>query len=203
MAPIIVDTGVANLASVRFAFERLGFDIAITDNVENIVKASHVIIPGVGAAPRAMDIIAAKGLIPVLQSLTQPVMGICLGMQLIFETLHEGKLKGSENIKGLGLVPGEVTLLDTKGAPSPHMGWNRLKIERNDPLLAGISTGDYAYFVHSYAAPRADYTLASANYGHRFSAVIKHKNIYGCQFHPERSSQIGAKILANFLGVDA
>jgi len=136
----------------------------ITDDAQSIARAKRVIIPGVGAAPFAMKKINSKGLTPVLQSLTQPVMGICLGMQLIFETLEEGGV----TTKGLGLVPGRV--------------------ER-----------EYAYFVHSFAAPVSDATLAKSTYGTSFSAIVRHKNVYGCQFHPERSSHMGAQIFRNFL----
>jgi len=199
MALVIVDTGVANLSSVKFAFDRLGVSTVISDEAEVISGAKRVIIPGVGAAPYAMKTINAKGLTPVLQSLTQPVMGICLGMQLIFETLEEG---GSPT-SGLGLVPGTVKALDTKGQPSPHMGWNTLTKQSDDPLLEGINDNDYAYFVHSFAAPVSDITVASSEYGTPFSAIVRHKNVYGCQFHPERSSRVGAKILENFLKVPA
>lgn len=199
MSLVIVDTGVANLSSVKFAFDRLGVSALISDEPETINAAERVILPGVGAAPYAMKTINAKGLAPVLQSLSQPVMGICLGMQLIFETLEEG----GTPTQGLGLVPGKVTALDTKGQPSPHMGWNTLTKKSNDPLLEGVRDNDYAYFVHSFAAPISDITLASSEYGTPFSAIVRHKNVYGCQFHPERSSRVGAKILENFLKVPA
>lgn len=197
MSLVIVDTGCANLASVGFAFDRLGVSSVVTDDAETITSAERVIIPGVGSAPYAMEKINAKGLTPVLQSLTQPVMGICLGMQLIFETLEEG----GKPIKGLGLMPGTVTALDTKDSPSPHMGWNTLTRMSTHPLLDDIYDDDYAYFVHSYAAPVTDNTLAYTEYGTSFSAIVNYKNIYGCQFHPERSAKVGAKILKNFLKV--
>ena len=197
MSLVIVDTGVANLSSVKFAFDRLGVSALISDKADIISSAERIILPGVGAAPYAMKAINAKGLTSVLQSLTQPVLGICLGMQLIFETLEEG---GTET-QGLALVPGSVKALDTKGHPSPHMGWNTLTIKSDDPLLEGINDNDYAYFVHSFAAPVSDITLASSEYGEAFSSIVRHKNVYGCQFHPERSSHVGAKILENFLKV--
>ena len=199
MSLVIVDTGVANLASVKFAFDRLGVSAVISDDPEIITSAARIILPGVGAAPYAMKTINAKGLTPVLQSLKQPILGICLGMQLIFETLEEGGVA----TQGLGLVPGKVTALDTKSQPTPHMGWNTLTKRSDDPLLEGLNDNDYAYFVHSYAAPVSDITLASCEYGSPFSAIVKHKNVYGCQFHPERSSRVGAKILENFLKVSA
>lgn len=199
MSLIIVDTGVANLASVRFAFERLGAPAIISDDADIISRAERVLIPGVGAAPFAMRQINEKGLTPVLRNLSQPVMGICLGMQLIFETLEEGGTK----IEGLGLVPGIVSALDTKGQPAPHMGWNMLKSLKDDPLLKGINNNNYAYFVHGFAAEVSEITLASCEYGSEFSAIVRYKNVYGCQFHPERSSAVGAKILENFLKVPA
>ena len=199
MSLVIVDTGVANLSSVKFAFDRLGVSALISDKPEIINTAERVILPGVGAAPYAMKTINAKGLVPILQSLSQPVMGICLGMQLIFETLEEG----GKPTQGLGLVPGKIKALDTKGQPSPHMGWNTLTKKNDDPLLEGINDNDYAYFVHSYAAPISDITLVSSEYGSPFSAIVRHNNVYGCQFHPERSSRVGSKILENFLKVPA
>ncbi len=199
MSLVIVDTGCANLSSVAFAFDRLGAKARISDIPEVITSASHVVLPGVGAAPYAMARINDKNLVPTLQSLTQPVLGICLGMQLLYERLYEGQTV----TQGLGLVPGEVTRLDTKGAPAPHMGWNQLEVQSESALLSGITDADYAYFVHSYAAPMSVHTLASCTYGQSFSAIIQNKNVYGCQFHPERSSQTGARILQNFLDINA
>ncbi len=192
-----MDTGVANLASVKFAFERLEATPTISADPSVISAADRVIIPGVGAAPAAMENITRRGLTEVLQGLTQPVMGICLGMQIIFETLDEG----GQGIKGLGLIPGTVGKLHTGDLPSPHMGWNTLEPIKDDPILDGISSEDHAYFVHSYAAPISHATLATSTYGLIFSAVVRHKNVWGCQFHPERSSQTGARILSNFLKV--
>ena len=197
MSLIIVDTGCANLASVQYAFDRIGVEASISDVPADIKSAERIVLPGVGSAPYAIKKIRGKGLQDTLQNLTQPVLGICLGMQLVFETLEEG---GAES-KGLGLVPGRVSLLDTQGAPSPHMGWNTLSDLKDDPLLDGIKAGDYAYFVHSFAAAVNDNTLASSKYGNKFSAIIRHKNIWGCQFHPERSSRVGAQILQNFAKV--
>jgi len=197
MSLIIVDTGCANLASVQYAFDRIGVEASISDVPADIKSAERIVLPGVGSAPYAIKKIRSKGLEDTLQNLTQPVLGICLGMQLVFETLEEGEAES----KGLGLVPGRVSLLDTQGAPSPHMGWNTLGDLKDDPLLDGIKAGDYAYFVHSFAAAVNDNTLASSKYGNKFSAIIRHKNIWGCQFHPERSSRVGAQILQNFAKV--
>ena len=195
----IVDTGCANLASVGFAFDRLGAEFKITRDADEIYGAPRVLIPGVGAAPYAMTALREAQLIPVLQNLTQPVMGICLGMQLIFDQ----SLEGGETVPCLGMVDGSVEELDTRDLPTPHMGWNQLEDLVDDPLLDGINAGDYAYFVHSYAAPVSNYTLARSTYGESFSAIVRQGNVYGCQFHPERSSATGAKILKNFLEIAA
>ena len=194
MGVLIVDTKVANLASVGFAFDRLGVAHKTSDDPAEIASADRVLIPGVGAAPYAMRKIREAGLLDVLRRLEQPVLGICLGMQLLFETLDEG----GETVEGLGLVPGHVGALDTGDLPSPHMGWNTLQSVADDPVTAGVKPGDYAYFVHSYAAPVGDATLASAEYGQPFTAIVRHGNVRGCQFHPERSAQTGATILKAF-----
>jgi len=191
----IVDTGCANLASVGFAFERLGADKIITQDAETIRRADHVILPGVGAMPFAMAALRQRGLVEVLQNLTQPLMGICLGMQMLFEHSEEGE------VDGLGLIKGDIKRMDTGGLPAPHMGWNTLQKIRDAPLLDGVKTGDYVYFVHSFIAPVQDATLVSSTYGQTFSAIVRKDNIYGCQFHPERSGKTGARILANFLKV--
>ena len=198
MSLVIVDTGCANSASVQYAFERLGVEPLISDDPATILSAERVVLPGVGSAPFAMRGIHAKGLKPVLQSLKQPVIGICLGMQLLYETLEEG----GETVEGLGLIPGTIEKLQTGDLPTPHMGWNTLQTVKQDPLLNGISDGDYAYFVHSYAAVVSDSTLMTAEYGSAFTAITRSKNVWGCQFHPERSSKTGALILKNFLDIN-
>lgn len=195
MDVVIVDTGCANLASVKFAFDRLGADSVITQDPDTIYGAPRVILPGVGSAGYAMDRLRERELIPVVQNLVQPVLGICLGMQLIFDRSDEG------DVEGLGMVDGKIEALDTGDLPSPHMGWNTLSSLKDDPLLEGVNEGDYAYFVHSYAAPITTKTLACAEYGSAFSAIVRQGNVYGCQFHPERSGQTGAKIFENFLKV--
>lgn len=197
MSLVIVDTGCANLASVSYAFERLGVSPVISDNASVIKSAERVVLPGVGSAPFAMRNIEIKQLRPVLCGLTQPVIGICLGMQLLFETLEEG----GKRVEGLGLVNGSVTELDTGKLPSPHMGWNTLTPVKNDPLLKGVKANDFAYFVHSFAAGVTEATLAKAEYGSPFSAIVRQDNVWGCQFHPERSSETGAQILKNFLDI--
>ena len=197
MSLVIVDTGCANLASVSYAFERLGASPIISDDESVIKAAERVVLPGVGSAPFAMRNIEAKQLKPVLSGLTQPVIGICLGMQLLLETLEEG----GEIVEGLGLVDGAITELDTGDLPAPHMGWNTLTPIKDDPLLKGVKEGDFAYFVHSFAAAVSDATIATAEYCAPFSAIIRQNNVWGCQFHPERSSKTGAQILKNFLDI--
>jgi len=194
MSVLIVDTKCANLASVGFAFERLGIPTKISDVPAEISAADRVLIPGVGSAPYAMKKITDAGLLDTLKSLQQPVLGICLGMQLLFESLEEG----GKTVAGLGLVPGQVTALDTGDLPSPHMGWNRLTKLGDDPLTAGLSEGDHAYFVHSFAAPVTNMTLATTTYSTPFTAMLRHGNVRGCQFHPERSAETGASILKAF-----
>jgi glutamine amidotransferase len=191
---LIVDTKVANLASVGFAFDRLGITSKVSDVPSEIASADRVLIPGVGAAPYAMRKIEAAGLLDTLQNLTQPVLGICLGMQLLFETLEEG----GETVSGLGLVPGHVGPLNTGDLPSPHMGWNTLTDISDDPITAELSEGDHAYFVHSFAAPVSHTTITASTYGQSFTAITRHNNVRGCQFHPERSSKTGAAILKAF-----
>jgi len=194
---VIVDTGCANLASVGFAFERIGTIPQITDKRDIISDAERIIIPGVGSAPFAMEALKQKGLLRTLREFTRPALGICLGMQILFEQLHEGP----EPVKGLGVIPGDVVKLNTRDLPSPHMGWNQLQIIKPDPLLDGIANGIHAYFVHSFAATTSEYCLASSTYGTEFAAIVRHNNFYGCQFHPERSSAAGSRILQNFIQV--
>ena len=206
---VIVDTGCANLSSVKFAIERLGFSVKITDDIEQIKAADKVIFPGVGSAKHAMKNIIEKNLVTSLQNLTQPVLGFCLGMQLMTESSTEGiaSTEGLSSTEGskedvidcLGMIPTKVTPLNAQGNRLPHMGWNTLTTVANHPILKGISVDDYFYFVHSFAAPISEYTLASCEYGSKFSAIIGKDNFIGCQFHPERSGPLGSKIIKNFL----
>jgi len=194
---VIVDTGCANLSSVKFAVERLGFQVIITDDIEIIKRADKVILPGVGSAKHAMKNIRAKGLVATLQNLTQPVLGFCLGMQLMCNSSVESS--DGETIECLGIIPTDITPLKAEGLRLPHMGWNTLTSINEHPVFNGIDIGDYFYFVHSFAAPMNDYTVASCQYGDAFSAAIAKDNFIGCQFHPERSSELGSKIIQNFL----
>ena len=193
---VIVACGGANIASLEFAFERLGAPAEVSSDPQRIRRASHVILPGVGAAPDAMARLRSSGLDGLIPSLTQPVLGICLGMQLLHESSAEGP------VLCLGVIPGEtVRLAGAPGRPVPHMGWNTLDLERPSPLLEGLGAGDYAYFVHSYAVPQSAVTVASCRYGDAFSACVAWRNFYGVQFHPERSAAAGARVLRNFIGL--
>ncbi|GLX77083.1 imidazole glycerol phosphate synthase subunit HisH [Thalassotalea insulae] len=203
---VIVDTGCANLSSVKFAIERLGFQALITDDNDQIRDADKVILPGVGSAKHAMLNITSKQLTNTLQQLTQPVLGFCLGMQLMTRCSLEGlRVTDRDNtaIQCLNLIPTEVKPLNAQGLRLPHMGWNTLAIKQPHPILHGIKDGDYVYFVHSYGAPISEYTIASCQYGAEFSAAIAKDNFIGCQFHPERSGDIGSQIIKNFLTLSA
>jgi glutamine amidotransferase len=197
MDAVIIDSGGANLASLQFALERLEASTVVSGDPQDIAKAPRVILPGVGSAQDAMTRLRATGLHEVLPTLKQPVLGICLGMQLLFARSEEG------STECLGIIPDIVRRLQAEpGRPVPHMGWNQLTALRSDPLLEDIAENDYVYFVHSYAARVSDVTLAATDYGAQVSAVIRRNNFWGTQFHPERSGATGAKVLANFLRLD-
>ncbi|RCS29995.1 imidazole glycerol phosphate synthase subunit HisH [Rhodanobacter denitrificans] len=194
MDVVLVDAGGTNIGSVRYALQRLGVDAALTSDAAAIRGADKVILPGVGAAGPGMARLRELGLVDVLRSLEQPVLGVCLGMQLLCARSEEG------DTECLGLIPAPVRrFTEAPGLRVPHMGWNRLSVQRPHPLLAGLGDDDQAYFVHSYAVPVGDWTLATADYGGAFSAVIAHGNFHGMQFHPERSAAVGARLLKNFL----
>jgi len=197
MDTVIIDSGGANLASLQFAFERLGARTHVTTDAKAITTAARVVLPGVGAAADAMQRLRNSGIDTLLPTLTQPVLGICLGMQLLFDRSEEG------STQCLGILPETVRRLrPAPGLPVPHMGWNQLSPVRDDPILEGITPGDYVYFVHSYAAPLSDVTLATADYGIPVSAIVRKGNFWGAQFHPERSAGTGARLLANFLRLE-
>jgi len=191
---VIIDSGGANLASLQFAFERLGAATRVSSDANTIKQARRVILPGVGAAADAMQRLRHGGIAELLPTLRQPVLGICLGMQLLFSRSEEG------STDCLGILPETVRRLQpSPGLPVPHMGWNQLALLREDPILEGITRDDYVYFVHSYAVPVSTVTLATADYGLPVSAVVRKGNFWGAQFHPERSAGTGARLLANFL----
>ena len=190
----IVDSGGANIASVRFALERLGVRSELTADPAVIRSAERVILPGVGSAVEGMRRLQARGLVDCVRGLTQPVLGVCLGMQLLFEASEEGPTKT------LGLIPGVVARLpDSPGIQVPHMGWNTLLSGKTVALLDGIAQDARFYIVHSYAGPVNAFTLASCNHGTPFTAIVQRGNFSGVQFHPERSGLAGARLLQNFV----
>ncbi|MBV6416490.1 MAG: Imidazole glycerol phosphate synthase subunit HisH [Steroidobacteraceae bacterium] len=191
---VIVDSGGANLASLAFALDRLGARSQVSADPEAIRRAPRVLLPGVGSAGDAMARLQRTGLDDVLPTLSQPVLGICLGMQLLYEHSEEG------GARCLGIVPAAVQrLAASPGRPVPHMGWNRVRARQDHPLLAGIESGTHLYFVHSYAAPVTAESVALTDYGDDLTAVVARDNFVGTQFHPERSGSAGARILQNFL----
>ena len=196
MKTVIVNSGCANIASVKFAFERLGASVYVSSDIQEISKADRVILPGVGTFDFAMSGLVKNQLINTIKSLKQPVLGICLGMQLYFDGSAEGVAQG------LGLAKGMANkFLSEPNLPVPHMGWNQLENLSDDPLLKGLDEGAYVYFVHSYFIPLGETTLAETTYGKTFSASVRRENFWGCQFHPERSGDVGATILHNFLNL--
>ncbi len=192
---VLLDSGGANLGSVRSAFSRLGVDAPVTSDWRSIQSATHVVLPGVGAAASAMARLRENGLDKLLARLTQPLIGICIGMQLLFESSEEG------NTECLGLLPGKVTrLLSSPGIRVPHMGWNRLETIADHPLSAGLDQ-QWVYFVHSYAARDAASTITRCKHGEPFAAMVASGSVMGAQFHPERSAAAGARLLKNFLAL--
>jgi glutamine amidotransferase len=166
----------------------------VSADAQQIRAATHVILPGVGAAADAMTRLRRQGLDGLIPTLQQPVLGVCLGMQLLYQASDEG------HADCLGIIPGRAArFAPAAGRPVPHMGWNTLAVERPSELLDGIRQGDYAYFVHSYALNLSSATIASCSYGDPFSACVQWRNFYGAQFHPERSAKVGARLLQNFL----
>jgi glutamine amidotransferase len=191
---VIIDSGGANIASLRAALSRLGADSVVTSDHGVIQRASRVLLPGVGSAHDAMARLRMAGLDQLIPQLTQPLLGICLGMQILFERSDEGPANC------LGVIPGSVGKLQSvRGRPVPHMGWNQMTQVRPDPLLDGVSSLDYVYFVHSFAAPTSAATIAITDYGIALTSVARRDNFCGTQFHPERSGVVGSRILANFL----
>ncbi len=194
MSVAIIDSGGANIASLRAALSRLGAESVVTTDHAVIQRATRVLLPGVGSAHSAMNKLRGAGLDQLIPTLKQPLFGICLGMQILFDHSEEGPANG------LGVIPGRVAKLTAApGLPVPHMGWNQLVQSKPDPLLEGVSALDYVYFVHGFAVPAGEWTVATTEYGGNFTAVARRGNFCGTQFHPERSSVVGARILANFL----
>lgn len=227
-AVVVVDSGVANIGSVVAALERAQARVSVSRDWEVICRAPRVLLPGVGAAVAAMRELDRLGLSERLPTLTQPVLGVCLGMQLLFEGSEEGfgdrrvelgadssgaaiesqsadcksAIRGA--VSCLGILPGIVRRLpESPGVRIPHMGWNALIPRRAHPLVAGLGERDYAYFVHSFGVAESALTLMACQHGDTFSAIVARGNFMGAQFHPERSAAVGARLLRNFLKLEA
>lgn len=191
---VLVDAGGSNIGSVRYALQRLGVDAELTGDAATIRAADRVILPGVGAAAVCMARLRELDLVDVLRTLNRPLLGVCVGVQLLFAHSEE------DDTPCLGLLPGRVRKLHAApGIRVPHMGWNTLQRRRGGSLVEGIADGDHAYFVHSYAAAVDDDCLCISEHGQRFAAVVQRGNVAGAQFHPERSGAVGARLLKNFI----
>ncbi|KJG21876.1 imidazole glycerol phosphate synthase [Photobacterium iliopiscarium] len=203
---VIIDTGCANVSSVRFAIERLGYQVQISKDPQVVLAADKLFLPGVGTASEAMHNLEQRDLVSLVKQVTKPLLGICLGMQLLGKESQEHGQNGNDIIPCLALCDASVEKIQAKGLPLPHMGWNTITPEDNHPLFKDIPAGSYFYFVHSYAMPVFDHrdnqsgaTIATAEYGQPFTAAVQNGNYYGVQFHPERSSKAGAQLIKNFL----
>lgn len=194
----IIDAGGANIASLQYALNRAGARSFLTGESRDIQSASHVILPGVGAAADAMERLNSLNLVPVVQELQQPVLGICLGMQLLADASSE------DEVRCIGVFPGTAERLSASpDRPVPNMGWCRARALKEHALLEGIDDGSWFYFVHSFALPVSDLTVATAEHTGAFSAIISSNNFHATQFHPERSSRAGLILLRNFLALSS
>lgn len=188
----IIDYDTGNLYSVTNALGRLGAEYVVTSNPETIRSAGRVLLPGVGEASSAMNALRERDLVEVIRSLTQPVLGICIGVQLLCRYSEEN------NTPGIGIFDNEVRKFDVPGLKVPHIGWNSVENLRT-PLFDGIDEGNYVYYVHSFAPTVNGDTIATTTYGTEFSGAISKSNFFGTQFHPEKSASVGEKLLENFL----
>ncbi len=199
----IIDYDAGNLRSVEKALQRLGEDTVITRDADVLLASKHVILPGVGSFGDAMEKLREYGLIPVIREIVAreiPMLGICLGLQLLFESSEE-----SPGVSGLGLLPGKIRRIpkDPSDLKIPHMGWNSLQFDHPGKIFSGIPEGAYVYFVHSYYLEASDPLIvtASTQYGTTIHASVEKGKLFACQFHPEKSSDVGMKILQNFLNI--
>lgn len=191
----IIDYSTGNIRSVTNALDRLGASYILTSDHSTILNAERVILPGVGEAARAMTALAERGLNTLIPTLTQPLLGICIGMQLLCRSSQEG------DAECMGVFDTEVKLLKSNTLKIPHMGWNTVH-GLQTPLFDGIDDGSYIYYVHSYASTiHSEQSIARSQYGIEFSAALHRDNFYGCQFHPEKSGAIGSRILSNFIAL--
>ena len=195
----IIDTGVANLSSVYFAMQRLDADCIISAEATDIRNADKLILPGVGSAVAAMAAIRERHLDELIREVKQPLLGICLGMQMLAAESEESMNDGAAKVDCLGLVDGRVRLMQVPGLVLPHMGWDQVEHDGSCPLFKDIPSGAYFYYVHSYALDVTAHTAATTEYGVKFTAVVNRDNFFGTQFHPEKSGPTGHKLLKNFL----
>ena len=191
MKIVIINYGAGNIQSIKFAIQRLGYEAVLSDNEEEIRNADKVIFPGVGEASSAMAMLKSTGLDKVIPTLKQPVLGICLGMQLMCKYCEEG------DTKGLNIFDVDVVKFN-HNVKVPQIGWNQIENLKSD-LFKGINEKEYMYLVHSFYVPINEETIATTNYGLKYASALQEKNFYGVQFHPEKSSKAGAQILKNFL----
>ncbi|ECC4544114.1 imidazole glycerol phosphate synthase subunit HisH [Salmonella enterica] len=194
MNVVILDIGCANLSSVKSAVARHGYTPVVSREAEIVLRADKLFLPGVGTAQAAMDQLRERELIDLIKACTQPVLGICLGMQLLGRRSEE-----TRGVDLLNIIEQDVPKMTDFGLPLPHMGWNRVYPQAGNRLFQGIEDGAYFYFVHSYAMPVNPWTIAQCNYGEPFTAAVQKDNFFGVQFHPERSGAAGAQLLKNFL----
>lgn len=197
----IVDYGIGNLHSVRKAVEVVGGAPMVTSDPADLLKADKLILPGVGAFKDGMDGLASSGFIPAIESFVasgRPLLGICLGMQLLFEQGQESGWRA-----GLGILPGQVLALEPAGLKVPHIGWNQLDVQKAIPLLSQIGDHRYVYFNHSYYCQPADpeHILATTEYGADFASLVGSGQVFGFQFHPEKSQRVGLQLLRNFVAI--
>ena len=190
---VIIDYGAGNIQSVKYALKRLGVEAVLTSDTELIKNADKVIFPGVGRAKFAMEKLAKAGLDTLIPTLTQPVLGVCLGMQLMCEYTEE------DNTKGLGIFPVEVKEFE-KTLKVPQIGWNQIT-DLKGKLFENVKEGDYTYFVHSFYIPDNKFSIATTSYGLKYSSAIQRDNFYATQFHPEKSGDVGEQILKNFISI--
>ena len=191
----IIDYKMGNLRSVKNALSRLGAEYTVTDDAAAIVAADKVLLPGVGYAAQAMANLRERGLVDVIRGLRKPVLGICIGMQVLCRYSEEG------DTPCLDVFDTDVRLFKAQeGLKVPHMGWNSIS-NLDSKLFKGVDEGSYVYFVHSYRPGLCQDTIATSNHGGLFSAALKYENFYGTQFHPEKSGDVGEKILSNFLAL--
>ena len=195
MKIVIINYGAGNIQSIMFAIERLGFKAVLSNNPEEILAADKVIFPGVGEASSAMKKLRESGLDSLIPKLKQPVLGICLGMQLMCNSSEEG------NTKGLGIFDVDVVKFTSK-VKVPQMGWNQIYDLKSD-LFKGISENEFMYLVHSFYAPNCDEAIATTDYELEYASALQKNNFYGTQFHPEKSGAVGEKILENFLKLNS